>query len=232
MERQKIKQYIEKYISELEQSLYEPIVERDVGQMPIDAAKAFFLLLPMLNGEQWTERLNTAAIAVGAVHAAFEAHDAISVSDATSKQQQLTVLSGDHFSGVHYRLLASIPELGFIQSLSRTIGHINEVKTTFHQRLPDESVQLIEAVAVIEAGCITDYLHTFGFSKYATLANAALPLLRLESGLVGGNTANVDHAIALLQDELRNALQVADFLAPILHQEIQNLALPLLGKMI
>ena len=59
--------------------------------------------------------LHTAAIAVGAVHAAFDAHDTIDVSDATSKQQQLTVLSGDHFSGIHYRLLASIPEFGFIQ---------------------------------------------------------------------------------------------------------------------
>lgn len=232
MDRQKIKQYIDKYISELEQSLHQPIVERDVGQMPMDVTKAFFLLLPMLNGERWTERLNTAAIAVGAVHAAFDAHDAINVLDATSKQQQLTVLSGDHFSGVHYRLLASIPELGFIQSLSRTIGHINEVKTTLHHQLPDEPVQFLEAVRIIEAGCITDFLHTFGFSHYATLANAALPLLRLESGLLGGKAANVDQAMTRLHDELQDALQAADFLTPILKQEIRNLALPLLGKTI
>ena len=58
--------------------------------------------------------------------------------DATSKQQQLTVLSGDYFSGIHYRLLASMPEFGFIRSLSETIGQINEMKTIFHDQLPDE----------------------------------------------------------------------------------------------
>lgn len=238
MERQKIKQYIENYICELEQSLYEPIVDRDVGQMPIDTAKAFFLLLPMLNGESWTERVNTAAIAVGAVHAAFDAHDAIDVSNATSKQQQLTVLSGDHFSGVHYRLLASIPELGFIQSLSQMIGRINEVKTTLHEQLPDEPIQLVEAIKIIETGCITDFLHTFGFSQYAAIANAVLPLLRLENGSVNADgwhdhlsdSVNVDRAITLLHNEIREVMLAADFLEPFLQQEIRRLAVPLLEK--
>ncbi len=226
MERLKINQHIEKYISELEQSLYEPIVDRDVGRLPMDTAKAFFLLLPMLNGERWTERVNTAAVAVGAVHAAFDAHDAIDVSNATSKQQQLTVLAGDHFSGVHYRLLASIPELGFIQSLSQTIGRINEVKTTLHRQLPDEPVQLVEAIRIIEAGCIVDFLHTFGFSQYATLAYAALPLLWMENK----DVAPASEAALQLHAELRNALQAADFLEPFLQQEIRRIALPLLGK--
>lgn len=226
MERLTINQYIENYISELEQYLYDPIVDRDVGRLPIDTAKVFFLLLPMLNGESWTERVNTAAVAVGAVHAAFDAHDAIDVSNATSKQQQLTVLAGDHFSGIHYRLLASIPELGFIQSLSQTIGRINEVKTMLHRQLPNEPVQLVETIRIIEAGCITDFLHTFGFSQYARLANAALPLLRIENE----DVAPASEAALQLHAELRTALQAADFLDPFLKQEIGLIALPLLSK--
>lgn len=227
MERLRINRYIENYISELEQYLYEPIVDRDVGRLPIDTAKVFFLLLPMLNGENWTERVNTAAVAVGAVHAAFDAHDAIDVSHATSKQQQLTVLAGDHFSGVHYRLLASIPELGFIQSLSQTIGRINEVKTMLHRQLPDEPAQWVEAIRIIEAGCITDFLHTFGFSQYATIADAALPLLCLENE----DVLPASEAALLLHAELRNALQAADFLEPFLQQEIRRISLPLLSKL-
>lgn len=242
MERQKIKQHIENYKLAVERSIYEPIVNRDVGHMTVDTAKAFFLLLPMLNGERWTDRLNTAAIAVGAVHAAFDAHDMINVSNATSKRQQLTVLSGDHFSGVHYRLLASIPELGFIRSLSGTIGKINEVKTTLHDQLPGEPKQLAEAIRIIEAGCIVDFLDTFGFSQYAALANAALPLLMLNNKIAhdqpisGGKNGHkwhmtdIEHAITLLDTELLKAIETADFLAPILQQEIRNLATPLLGK--
>ncbi|MFJ7933445.1 heptaprenyl diphosphate synthase component 1 [Sporosarcina sp. NPDC096371] len=234
MERQIIKRQIENYIAELKHVLHEPVVERDVGQAPIDPTKVFFLLLPMLNGEKWTEHLNTSALAVGAVHAAFDAHDTIDVSDATSKQQQLSVLSGDHFSGVYYRLLASIPELGFIQSLSGTIGQINEVKTTLHQQFPDEPTQLVESIRIVEAGCIADFLHTFGFSQYATLANTVLPLLRLERGWYNRNTKaiHVDQAIAQLHSEVQQAVQAASFLKPSLQQEIGSLAVPLLGKLI
>jgi heptaprenyl diphosphate synthase len=243
METQKIKLHIENYISEVERSIREPIVDRDVGRMTIDVDTAFFLLLPMLNGERWNSRLNTAAIAVGAVHAAFDAHDSIDVFNAASKQQQLTVLSGDHFSGIHYRLLASLPEFGFIRSLSETIGQINEMKTTFHDQLPDGPEKLIEAIRVIEAGCITDFLHTFGFSKYVPLASAAMSLLWFDERDAASNSfsgershrtmndANVDHAIALLHTEMREAIDSADFLQPFLQQKILNIATPLLGKL-
>lgn len=244
MERQKINQHIEKYKVEVERSIYEPIVNRDVGHMTVDAAKAFFLLLPMLNGERWTDHVNTAAIAVGAVHAAFDAHDMINVSNATSKQQQLTVLSGDHFSGIHYRLLASLPDLGFIRSLSGTIGKINEVKTTLHDQVLSKPDQLIETIRIIEAGCIVDFLHTFGFSRYAPLANAALPLIMLDEKVANDrpisegrngqkwHAVDVERAIALLHEEMLEAIEAADFLTPLLRREIRNLATPLLGKLI
>ena len=40
---------------------------------------------------------------------------------------------------------------------------------------------MMDAIRIIESGCITDFLHTFGFSRYVALAEAALPLLRLDS---------------------------------------------------
>ncbi|MBE1554110.1 heptaprenyl diphosphate synthase component 1 [Sporosarcina limicola] len=244
MEKQKMKQYIENYISEVERSIYEPIVNRDVRCITVDDVKAFFLLLPMLNGEKWTSSMNTAAIAIGAVHAAFDAHDRIDLSDATTKQQQLTVLSGDHFSGIHYRLLASQSEYKFIRSLSKTIGAINEMKTIFHEQLPDGPGKLIEAVRVIEAGCITNFLHTFGFMQYIPLANAVLPLLKLDKGFSKHklelstygrpdrtlDTAFVDQAIVLLMTELQVAIVEADFLKPFFQQEIRNMAIPLFDK--
>ena len=149
-----------------------PILKRDAGQVELDAEKAFFLLL-RLNGERWTEQMNTAAIAVGAVHVAFDAHDAIDMSNATSKQQQLTVLSGDYFSGIHYKLLASLPDFNFIRTLSRMIGRINEVKTEYYGRSPTSTDELIETVQIIESGCITEFLHEFGFSRYSPLASIA-----------------------------------------------------------
>jgi heptaprenyl diphosphate synthase len=243
METQKIKLHIENYIGEVENAIHEPIVDRDVGRITIDAAKAFILLLPLLNGERWNNRVHTAAIAVGAVHAAFDAHDSINVFNATSKQQQLTVLSGDYFSGIHYRLLASLPEFGFIRSLSETIGQINEMKTIFHDQLPDGPEKLIETVRIIEAGCITDFLYTFGFSQYVPLASAALSLLWFDERDTDCNSisvkrshrtlnaADADHAVFQLQAEMQQALDGADYLQPFLQQRIRNLTTPLLGKL-
>lgn len=243
MEIKKTKAHIENYILEVERSIYEPIVDRDVGRMSVDSIKAFFLLLPLLNGERWHDRVNTAAVAVGAVHAAFDAHDSIDVSNATSRQQQLKVLSGDHFSGVHYRLLASLPEFGFIRSLSETIGRINEKKTTFHNRLPDNSEKLVETVRIIEAGCITDFFLTFGFPEYVPIASAALPLLWLE-GFRSDGTTNweynsssrlkspyIDRAVEQLRTELQRAVDSAIFLEPFLQQRIRDFSVPLIGKL-
>ena len=233
MERQIIQQHIENYRAEVERAIYEPIVQRDVGLVSVDATKAFFLLLPMLNGERWTEHVNTAAIAVGAVHAGFDAHDAIDLFDATSTQQQLTVLSGDHFSGIHYRLLASLPEFGFIRSLSQSIGRVNEMKTTVHKQLPGEQSKLIEAIHTIEVGCIENFLHTFGFSRYVQLAKSALPLLWLEAQSTGSKVSAYERerAVTLLATQLQEAIDAAHFLHPILRQEIGKMTTPLLSKL-
>ncbi|MEK3934750.1 heptaprenyl diphosphate synthase component 1 [Sporosarcina sp. FSL W7-1349] len=244
MERQKMKWQIENYILELERAIREPIVERDIGSVEIDPDKAFFLLLPLLNGERWTSDLNTAAIAVGAVHAAFEAHDSISVRSVSTREQQLTVLAGDHFSGIHYKLLASLPDFGLIRSVSRTIGHINEMKTICHEQMPDSDEELLIALRLIEAGCILDFLNLSGFSRYAPFASCALPLLRLiamekEDGSIvdsrSGGTLDIEshqRLVVLLTRQLQEAVEAADFLAPFLRDEMQRIVAPLTGKLI
>ncbi|CAM3058044.1 heptaprenyl diphosphate synthase component 1 [Filibacter tadaridae] len=240
METKQMKMNIENYMNEVKYALREPILERDVGEPPIDALKSFFLLLPLLNGEKWTEQLNTTAVAVGAVHAAFDAHDMIDLTKVDNKQQQLTVLSGDHYSGIHYRLLASIPDFDFIRTLSQTIGQINEVKTIFHEGAPDSPEKLIKAIRKIEGGCITEFLNVFDFSRYTSLVNTALPLLWLHSttelnktGQVDGFRANLkdvdaQQAIRILSTELQEAVEEASFLMPFLQSAIRQLTIPLL----
>ena len=169
MERENFKCYIDNYIDELKLAVRQPILERDVGEVDVDKAKVFFLLLPLLNGEKWTEFINAAAVAVGAVHIAFDAHDTIHHNDATSPLQQLTVLSGDHFSGIHYKILAALPDIYFIRTLSTTIGQINELKTNSYKRTPKDVNELLETVESIETSCIANFLHSYGFSEYIPL---------------------------------------------------------------
>lgn len=180
METKRIIERLDNYIDELQYSIRQPIVERDVGKAPIDRQKAFLLLLPLLNGERWTEEMNSAALAIGAVHAAFDAHDEIDEYDATSKEQQLTVLAGDHYSGIHYRLLASIPNFQLIRSLSEAIGRVNEVKTTLLETPPRDIEEMLELIGIVESECMIEFFHAYGFSKYSLLVETTLPLLWLQ----------------------------------------------------
>ena len=100
---------------------------------------------------------------------------------------------------------------------------------------------MMDAIRTIESGCITDFLHTFGFSRYVALAEATLPLLRLDSREVkdGGSLGKRLTALGNLRCRAVNCTvscriagsdRYSRFLAPVLKQEISKLARPLLGK--
>ena len=244
MDRQIMNRTIQNYIREVEHSIREPITHRELGGMPFDEAKAFFLLLPLLNGEEWSSALNTSAIAVGAVHAAFDIHDRVDMVDASSKVQQLMVLSGDHFSGIHYRLLASIPDFTFITAMSEVIGRINETKTNVLMEGMLGPEKLIQAMMCIESGCITEFHQNFGFLRYSDISRTALTLIWFSRKLMkdpavqNGWTSNkmkmsnIETAISILTSTLHEELMKAGFLSPFLKREIHRMATPLLGKMI
>jgi heptaprenyl diphosphate synthase len=242
MERKNTDRLIENYIAETASAIYHPILEKEAEPFEIERSKAFFLLLPLLNGERWSNHIHKVSIAVGAVQSALYAHDLIDQTHATSKKQQLTVLSGDFFSGIHYRILASISEFNFIRKMSETIGHINEIKTDFHEQFPSDADLIIEGLEKIEAGCIIEFLNVFGFSKYSNLVAAALPFIWLETAQKSENGKTTkDQNIQLLDEqvkhkvisECRKRLQVeieqADFLSPYLQSEIRSMTAPLLG---
>ncbi|MCM3709779.1 heptaprenyl diphosphate synthase component 1 [Sporosarcina luteola] len=242
MDRQTINRYIQNYISEVERSIQEPILYRELGKTPLDEAKAFFLLLPLLNNEEWTSEMNISAVAVGAVHAAFDMHDRVDILDATSKEQQLMVLSGDHFSGIHYRLLSSLPDFKLITSMSEMIGHINETKTNLLMEDSDGIELLIDSMISIESGCIVDFQSRYGLTRYSEIAETALGLIWFFKKLMKDPTVeqvwsgnrikktDVEDAISILTSRLQNQLANAGFLTPFLRQEIHRFATPLLGK--
>lgn len=246
METQNIKQHIDSYKKELKIAVHHPILDREIGEVELDRTKAFFLLLPLLNGEKWTESMNVTAVALGAVQAAFDAHDAIDLYDAPSTVQQLRILSGDYFSGVHYKLLASLPDIDFIHALSKTIGQINEMKTNFHNHSPSGPRELRETIEFIEAGCIIRFFRSFGFTDYIPLVSAALPLLSLEpaagrltgrpsiQNVLGWNleSEDADQLVAELRATVEEAINDAEFLSPFLKVGIRDLTTPLLGKLI
>lgn len=238
MGRQNSNIQIAQFINDFNRSVYHPILDRDIGQPKLNKHTLLFLLLPKLNGEEWTSSTHTAAIAVGAVYKAFDAHDEVNIyDDVTTTDQQLKVLSGDYLSGIYYQLIAQISNFKFIHVLSSTIGRINEIKTEFHMNSTMEKNEYLKAIQRIQADCVIQFLQSFGYEKYIPLTQVALPLISLlaEEDEINGCQFNNEHSADIVQqlsDDLAQAIKEADFLAPHLVEEVKAMTMPLLGKTI
>lgn len=241
MGRQNITTQIETFTDTFNQSVYHPILNRDVGQPKLNEQLLVFLLLPKLNGEKWTPQIEQAAIAVCAVQAAFDAHDGVQLDDVTTEQEQLRVLAGDYLSGIYYSLLAAVPDFTFIQALSLAIGKINELKVEHYKDLEHNLSTNFEAVQEIQTECVVQFLQTYGFEKYVPLAHTGMSLLAFcESDQQAEGSPNrwtYEHSSKStmkkqLQDEMEKQIQEASFLTSELAQQIKEMTLPLLGETI
>lgn len=217
---------VDNYIQNLRHVMYQPIVERDVGNAPVDRQKAFLLLLPLLNGEKWTEEMQTVALAIGAIHTAFDVHDRIDSKDASSKEQQLKVLAGDHFSGIHYKLLASIPNFHLIRSLSAAIARVNEAKTTLLQSPPADPEAVLRLIGEVECACIVEFCQTFGFERYIDILDTVFPLLWLQGRHDKFKDRQPDNRmywLDKLQTDLDRKIRVSNFLHKSLAGELYRM---------
>ncbi|WP_432355114.1 heptaprenyl diphosphate synthase component 1 [Sporosarcina sp. A2] len=233
MNKHDLNSIVGNYINNLQDALRETTLKREIGSFPVDPLKAFFVLLPLVNEEKNDDKLKQIILSLGSIHAALDVHDRIQSDQATSAEQQLTVLAGDHFSGIHYKVLAEIGEFEFIRELSQTIAHINEQKTALHHESHTSSPLLIERLTVIETGCISVFYETYDFVRYRELVETVHTYIRLvdmaekpEHQAFQLDDSTIKLAIDLLQPKLDRVLEHMDFLQPVLQQAIQELVNP------
>lgn len=234
MNKHELNSIVENYINDLQYALRESILKREIGHFPVDSMKAFFLLLPIMNEKNEDDNLRKITLSIGAIHAALDVHDRIESAQETSAVQQMTVLAGDHFSGIHYRILAGIGEFAFIRELSQTIAHINEQKTSLHQESRPTGSILLERLKVIESGCIATFFNSYGFGDYLALTETVLTFVRLdrmsnseEQQPFVFDKSIIQQAKELLLPKLNYELEQMSTLHPLLQQAIQELVNPM-----
>lgn len=153
------------------------------GTPLLNEKQLFFLLLPKLNGEVWTEETTTSAMTVGIVHASLAEHDKIHETDATSKEQQLTVLSGDYYSGRYYQLLAQTGNIELIRRLSEAIVDRCEHEITVYEREGRNFQDWVDVLTVIETALIERFFYVYQFDEYLEVMQEALTVARLNREL-------------------------------------------------
>lgn len=177
--------FINDHIQNLKNAILTQISHRTLQQTSpeIGEEKLFYLLLPFLNGEHWTKTHYDAAVSVGIVYSALNAHESIQEFEVRTTNQQLTVLAGDYYSGIHYKILSNIPDIGLIRSLSTAIVEISESKAYFYETAVRYLKDCLRAINVEESSSIETFYRHYGYEKYIPIVQMALLLERLKNEL-------------------------------------------------
>ena len=176
--------YITQSIQQLKSNIFMHVRHRallqNVGEPILNKEQLFFIQLPFLDGKPSDDDRKISAITVGIVHASLCEHEKIKEQNATSKQQQLTVLAGDYYSGRYYQLLALSKNIQLIQKLSKGIVNRCEQQIKIYEPVKRPLHEWIDSISIIECELIERYYEAYEFTQYKNVMKKTLTYLRLK----------------------------------------------------
>lgn len=168
--------------SNILQHVHHRALLQNVGQPTLQEEQLFFIQLPFLNETSMNDEQMKSAVAVGIVHASLLEHEKVQETNSTSKQQQLTVLSGDYYSGRYYQILAQTGNITLIQKLSQGIVERCEHQVRLYEQ-PRTIDDWLDSLTIIESKLIEHFYCVYGFSTYSELMKQTLTYIRLKKEL-------------------------------------------------
>lgn len=123
---------IHKLTEEFYQQIKFPFVQHFIPQPEMDPMQLELLLTLLEEAEVSSGTQYTVTLAALFIQAAMDTHDSIGTdrtdSETERKQRQLTVLAGDYYSSLYYKLLANAGETSYISIISKAVQEINDAK--------------------------------------------------------------------------------------------------------
>lgn len=129
----------------------DPYLLKYIQTPNIDEDKILFLISIMDRLELSYSEIQTYTLSIMLIQIALDTHGEVSTSSDNDKIRQLTVLSGDYYSGLYYKLLADIEDLEMIRGLSKGVMEINEHKVKVYKTTFESTDHLIASIKVIES---------------------------------------------------------------------------------
>lgn len=221
MEEMNIKKTIEQFRNSIFKQIYHRTLLQYTGNPFIHEKHLFFILLPFLNGEKWDDQLNEGALSVGIIHVSLSEHEKIDEIDATSKSQQLTVLSGDYYSGKYYELLSSSGNIHLIFQMAKAVI----VRCEHQMKIYEPNILAVEewfeTLKTIETELIESFYKAYNFTEYVQVMKNALYIRRLREELQNLKQGN-DSIIVKKMNEA-NEKEQKESLEKIIQIEIDTL---------
>ncbi|HJV16697.1 MAG TPA: heptaprenyl diphosphate synthase component 1, partial [Bacillales bacterium] len=164
-------QDIRKQLAEMkelvEQKVYHSYLLNFIQTPYIDEDKLFILISILNKIEMSSMKAQNYCLTTMLIQIALDTHENVpneTISDAeeeSQKNKQLTVLAGDYFSGLYYKLLAETDDIQMINALSKGIKEVNEHKISVFQQEFDGIEKLMSSIKVIESSLIIKFIEYF-----------------------------------------------------------------------
>ncbi|MBV7507139.1 heptaprenyl diphosphate synthase component 1 [Bacillus sp. sid0103] len=120
----------------------------------IDEDKLLILISIMERLELSYSDMQNYALSTMLIQIALDTHEHISDASVDEKNRQLTVLAGDYFSGLYYKLLAESEDILMIKALSKGIKEVNENKISVYQNELVSIDELMTSIKRIESSLL------------------------------------------------------------------------------
>ncbi|WP_203361889.1 heptaprenyl diphosphate synthase component 1 [Bacillus sp. REN10] len=147
---------------EVQYKLSYPYLRKYIDKPDIDETRLEILMFPFnterLSSSETKQYITTATL----IQIALDTHEKVTASSSDIiKEQQLTVLAGDYFSGLYYQILADLNDVHMIRTLADAVKSINENKIALYQKERYSIEAIMESVYKIETEIVERFYRFF-----------------------------------------------------------------------
>jgi heptaprenyl diphosphate synthase len=180
---------IRKKLSEMkelvEQKVFHSYLLKYIQTPYIDEDKLLIIISILEQLELSSNQMKNYALTTMLIQIALDTHDNVPNDSKTNmekdspKDKQLTVLAGDYFSGLYYKLLADTDDIQMIKALSKGVKEVNENKISVYQKEFDSIEKLMSSFKMIESSLLIKLLEYFQVGKWKEVVVNFLFIKRL-----------------------------------------------------
>ncbi|KHD85778.1 heptaprenyl diphosphate synthase component 1 [Bacillus ginsengihumi] len=146
----------------------------------IDEDRILLLISSIANQTITEHEKEQSIVATMLIQIALDTHEKITNLDEALKNRQLTVLAGDYFSSLYYKLLSNMSNVQLINILAKAIQTVNEYKVLVYKMEATDIDGFIDNLKKTESIIATEFIQFFdGNSSFVSLSEEMLLLNRL-----------------------------------------------------
>lgn len=170
---------------QVEQKVHHPYLLKFIESPHIDEDKLLLLILIMEELNIPYSQMKNYCLTTMLIQIALDTHEHITNNMIKQEEKyeltrrQLTVLAGDYYSGLYYKLLADSEDIIMIKVLAGGIKEVNEHKISLYQKDFEEVDKLMTSIKIIESSLVIKLINYFQADNWTEFAANMLLVKRL-----------------------------------------------------